>query len=367
MNEILFADVDSALVESALISDYEHIAGVTLYPGDPVRLFLEAVAYRMAVQNNLINLAGRQNLLAYAQGNHLDYIGMMVGTPRLGASYAQCLQGFSLKAPLDFPVSIPAGTRVTTSDGKSTFVLQENLTILAGDMQAAGTVQSLASGAAANGLVPGQINLLIDPVAYIASTANISVSLLGSDIEDDDHYRERIRQAPEAFSCAGPTGAYRYYALAAHQDISEVAIWSPVPGTVDVRPVLKGGELPTDEILKSVYEKLNADDVRPLTDTVTVQAPELVYYRLDLVWYLDRQSEAYLGTITGRISDAVERYRLWQREKPGRDILPLKLLSLLEQAGARRVELISPEFQALDGWQLARETEVRIVYGGVEE
>lgn len=135
MPEILFADVDSASVEDAVIRAYEQIAQITLYPGDPVRLFLESIAYTLARQNNVINLAGRQNLLAYATGSHLD---------------------------------------------------------------------------------------------YIASTANITASLLGSDVEDDERYRARIRQAPEAFSCAGPKGAYEYYALAAHP--SRAGHHSPAPG-----------------------------------------------------------------------------------------------------------------------------------------
>lgn len=367
MTDLLFSDCDSKSVEAEILSAYENISGQTLYPGDPVRLFLEALAYAIAIQNNVIDLAGRQNLLAFASGAHLDYIGMMVGTPRLGASFAQCEQAFYLKEPLAFSVSIPAGSRVTTGGGRSIFALAKNLAIPAGEIMASGTVVAQKAGAGANGLVPGQISLLIDPVAYIAKTANLTASLLGSDSETDDHYRERIRQAPEAFSCAGPVGAYRYYALAAHQDIAEVAIYSPVPGTVDVRPVMKGGELPNQEILDVVRAKLNADNIRPLTDTVIVQAPELVEYAIDFVWYLDSGNEAMLSTITSRVLEAVETYRQWQRQKPGRDILPLKLQALCERAGARRMEIVSPQFQALDGWQLAREVAVRVVYGGVEE
>ena len=45
MSEILFADVDPASVEASVLTAYEQIANTTLYPGDPVRLFLESVAY----------------------------------------------------------------------------------------------------------------------------------------------------------------------------------------------------------------------------------------------------------------------------------------------------------------------------------
>ena len=53
MKDILFADTDSASVEKAVLTAYEQISATTLYPGDPVRLFLEALAYTIALQNNV--------------------------------------------------------------------------------------------------------------------------------------------------------------------------------------------------------------------------------------------------------------------------------------------------------------------------
>lgn len=367
MSEVFFADVQSADVETAVLTAYERITGTTLYPADPVRLFLESLAYTISVQNNVINMAGRQNLLAYAQGEHLDYIGMMVGTARLGASRAVAIQRFALAGPLEFDVSVPAGTRVTTADGAARFVLEAGLIIPAGETEAEGQVRAEQEGAAANGLVPGQIDQLVDPVAYVASTRNVSASMLGSDVETDDRYRARIQLAPESYTCAGPIGAYRHHALRVHQDIAEAAVWSPQPGHVDVRPVMSGGELPSADVLEAVRRALSADDVRPLTDNVTVQAPELVTYDLRLTWYLPRTQEPLLDTVRGRVAAAVENYRLWQRSMPGRDILPLRLLSLLEQAGVRRVELASPGYQTLKGYQLAREGEISVTFGGVED
>ncbi len=258
MSEILFADVESVQVETAVLTAYERIAETTLYPGDPVRLFLESLAYTIALQNNVINLAGRQNLLACARGDHLDYIGMMVGTPKLGESHACATQRFELPRSLDFDVTIPAGTRVTTSDGAAIFATDAMAIIPAGDVSTEVRVTALMPGAACNGLVPGQIDQIIDPLPYITSTVNVSVSLLGSDVEADDRYRARIQEAPEAYTCAGPVQSYRYHALAVHQDISDVAVWSPKPGTVDIRPVMQGGELPTADVLEDMSKALSA-------------------------------------------------------------------------------------------------------------
>lgn len=367
MSEILFADVASQDVESAVLRTYETIAETTLYPGDPVRLFLEALAYTLALQNNVINLAGRQNLLAYAQGDHLDYIGMMVGTSRLGESRALATQRFLLNQELDFDVDIPEGVRVTTADGSAIFATTAPVVLRAGALFADVPVMAVVAGSSCNGFVPGQIDRLIDPLPYIARTANVTASMLGSDIEDDDRYRARIQTAPEAYTCAGPVQSYIYHALAVHQDIAEVAVWSPKPGTVDVRPVMKGGELPSEDVLEDVRKALSADEVRPLTDTVTVQVPELVPYDITVTWYLSRRQEPLLATTRAAVEAAVEQYRQWQRAKPGRDILPLRLAALLERAGVRRIELTSPDYLPLKPYQLAREAGISVTFGGVED
>lgn len=365
MSQISFADLDPAAVEAAVLTGYERIAQTTLYPGDPVRLFLESLAYVLAIQNQVIDLAGRQNLLAFAQGNHLDYIGMMVGTPRLGSGAASCAQRFDLSG-VDFAVEIPAGTRVTTADGKRVFTVVKSVLAPAGAEAVDADVTAEQAGADGNGLLPGQINRIIDPLPYVTGTANLTATALGADVESDDHYRARIQEAPEAFTCAGPVGSYRALAKAVHQDIGEVAVWSPRPGSVDVRPVMNGGELPSEEVLEALRRKLSAEDVRPLTDTVTVAAPELVGYELDVAWTLSRRNEALAASTKTAVEAAVEQYRLWQRGKPGRDILPTKLVSLMEQAGARRVIVRSPVYTVLEDRQLARETAVKVTYMGIE-
>ena len=146
MSEITFAEIDPAEIEASVLTTYEGIAEVTLYPGDPVRLFLESLAYLIALQNNLINLAGRQNLLAYAEGQHLDEIGKMVGTSRLAKAYAKHTQRFRLREPLPFDVSVPGGTRVTTADNGMVFATQKTLVIKAGDLSADTVAMAVEAG-----------------------------------------------------------------------------------------------------------------------------------------------------------------------------------------------------------------------------
>ena len=94
----------------------------------------------------------------------------------------------------------------------------------------------------------------------------------------------RMRESMETFSTAGPLGPYEYYAKSASALIVDLKVTSPTPSAVDVRILLQGGALPEKEILKKVSDILTGDKVRPLTDNVTVSAPETVTYNIDFAF-----------------------------------------------------------------------------------
>jgi phage-related baseplate assembly protein len=364
--EIAFAELSPSEVEHSIITTYERMAEKTLFPGDPVRLFLESLAYLIAVQNAAIDLAGRQNLLGYAEGPHLDHLGALMDTPRLSPAAAITSMRFSLAEPLDWSVLIPQGSRVTTGNAGLVFSTDRTAEIPAGELYADIPATCAEPGKKGNGLVPGQINKMVDPLP-VKSVANTSTTILGADEEVDDPFRGRIQLAPERFSVAGPKGAYMYHTLAAHQDIAACAVWSPKPGTVDVRPVLSRGELPPEDLLATVRERLNDERIRPLTDTVIVAAPEPVEYAALGGWTLLKSNAPLAESIRARVGAAVEEYRLWQRGMPGRDINPTRLIALMERAGAKAVRLSSPQFQALEDKQIARETSINMEFLGIED
>ncbi len=99
------------------------------------------------------------------------------------------------------------------------------------------------------------------------------------DGEDDASLRARAQLAWEALSTAGPEGAYVYHALSADARVRDVSVTSPVPGTVSVTVLAHDGDgaAPAD-LVEAVRAYLAADNRRPLTDTVEVQAAEIVTY-----------------------------------------------------------------------------------------
>lgn len=365
--EISFSPQDASETLAEIIASYEKLASTTLQPGDPVRLFLNTLAYRVSVQNGVIDLAGRQNLLAFATGGHLDHLGALMGVARIPAQPSRCILRFRIGQPLDFDLPIPEGTRVSSRDGKIIFATIQTATIAAGAMETTAVAFAETPGQAANGLVPGQLSQLVDPLPYVIEAANASETGAGADIEDDERLRERIRIAPESFTVAGSRGAYEARTLAISQEIEEVAVYSPEPGHVDVRFTLTGGALPDEAMIALVLAGLSDETVRPLTDFVHAGAPDPVAYDVIGKWYLRRSESMLLASTSFKVDRALEKFLLWQRRKPGRDLNPSRLISLVEQAGAKRIALESPVFTPLELVQVAREREVRLEFGGLED
>lgn len=113
---IQFAQKDPAAIEQSIIKAYEVLTERTLSPGDPVRLFLLTIASVIIQQRILIDYAGKQNLLAYAAGDNLDHIGILVGTERLPAAAARTTLRISLSQARLQATVIPAGIRITAGD-----------------------------------------------------------------------------------------------------------------------------------------------------------------------------------------------------------------------------------------------------------
>lgn len=365
--EVHFAPLDATALESAIFAHYEKLSGLTLQPATPERLFLESLAYRICVENNLIDLTGRQNLLAYATGASLDHLGALMGVARIPAQPARTILRFSLGAPLDYEAPVPKGTRAASQDGRIAFATISEGAIKKGELYWDLVAFCTEAGIHASGLVPGQICRLVDPLPWIISVSNITATTEGADTESDERLRERIRLAPESFTVAGSYGEYEARALAASAEIASVSVTTPEPGVVDVRFVLAGGELPDSAMVALVQEALSAETVRPLTDHVIVGAPDPVSFAISGTWRALRSDAPVIGQITANVEKAVSEYLNWQTEKPGRDIVRERLTSLIYQAGAKRVQITDPGYLLLLPTQIARVTTVNLEFAGLED
>lgn len=364
--DIHFVDTDTNTVVNALIQSYEAFTGRTLYPADPARLFILWVADIIIQERVNIDFSARQNVLRYAEGEYLDSLAeLFKDAYRLEPEKAKTTLRFTLSIPLEVATIVPAGTRVTV-DGEIIFQTLQALTIPAGDLFGDVEAECQTAGEIGNGFVPGQITQLIDIFPYFGSVENVSESDGGADEESDAAFYERMRESVETFSTAGPLGAYEYYAKSASALIVDVKATSPEPGEVDVRVLLSGGQLPGEEILKGVLDILNADKVRPLTDHVTVAAPETVPYDIDFTYWTQEGGAISDDKVAENIAAAVRTFKEWQGAKMGRDVNPSYLISLLMQAGAKRVKVRSPVDTVVPDNAVAVIGETAVVNGGAE-
>lgn len=364
--DITFAEKDAKLIESEIINVYESLAGRTLAPGDPVRLFLLSIASIISQQRVLIDFAAKQNLLAFSSNDYLDHLGALLGVTRLPAYPAMTTLRFTLSGPQPWTTIIPLGTRATP-DGKLFFATTDAATVPAGETQIDVMAKCIQDGEVGNGYLPGQINRLVDPIPWVQSVVNITESSGGSNVETDDNFRDRIRIAPESFSVAGPSGAYNFWARTAHQDITDVAVISPSPGVVEIYILLKNGGIPSQEILDVVLETVSDEKIRPLTDQVFVLAPTVIEYDLDVMWWLANDRAVEASQISAAANKAVNDWASWQKSALGRDINPSVLISKMIAAGAKRVDVISPSFTVLAPSEVAIARSVSVTFGGMED
>jgi phage-related baseplate assembly protein len=221
-----------------------------------------------------------------------------------------------------------------------------------------------------DGILPeiGSITTLVDPIPYMQSVTNVDHPAGGTDAESDEDLRDRIYLAPSSYSVAGPEDAYAYWTQKYSSSISDVMVFSPVAGDVHVLIITEDGELPTQAQIDGLQAYLEDDEIRPLTDHVTVAAPELTSYSVGLTYYIGRSGAAKVTAIQDAVAQAVADYVLWQQSKIGRDINPDQLINMVIAAGAKRVILASPAFIMVPKDHVARISgEPVITYGGLED
>lgn len=392
-----FIDTTTGTLTEKLIAAYESICGVKVYPASPERLFIAWVEAAILDERVLTNWTGNQNIPSRADGANLDALSELFYTQkRPEAKSAECTVRFRITAAQTSAILIPAGTRVTEGslrsgvrgEEKLIWETEEDISVPAGTLYADGLVRCQTPGVAANGIMPGKIDTAVDLWDYIDGCENITVTDGGTDAATDAEFYELMRQSMEAFSVAGPSGAYKYHAMQVSPELSDVIAVNPKKddlgnpidgaGIVEIYALGPDGFEASETMKAAILEACSADGVRPLTDHVFVKDPILVPYTIDLTYYLPRTSPLGGAAIVAAVNKAVEEYKAWQSAKLGRDINPSQLIGMLMDCGIKRVVVRSPAFTELsDGSfedpsdyrkpQYANCAAVNIVNGGVED
>lgn len=196
----------------------------------------------------------------------------------------------------------------------------------------------------------------LDQVGALLTTQR---QIVNGVLETDESYRRRIQLAPEAFSTAGPEGAYVYFALQTlgpEGAIDASAVMVPVvtghPGGGVLVTVLMGNGVyqPTAaQISKLTLVFRGAqgtnlpasygNDSIPLTDVVSVAGPKVISVPITAVLTLYPGPET---SVVVNASNAALAKLLASQNKLGRSLSRSEIMQALQSTGVFSVNLISP-------------------------
>lgn len=189
---------------------------------------------------------------------------------------------------------------------------------------------------------------------------------VAAEMESDSDLRQRIPAAFEGMSVAGPTGAYEFHAMSADGRVADASAISPLPAEVTISILSREGSGIADEdLLRTVSDALNDENVRPVGDRVTVQSARIMDYAVEAVLYVypGPATEPVLAAAKVQLTSYINEQR-----RLGRDIRRSAIYAALHVNGVQRVELIQPAADVvLDKTQAANCTGVMGVIGGTDE
>lgn len=337
-----FISTDTNALVTQLIAAYEKITATTVHPASPERLFISWIADVIIQERVLNNYTGNQNIPSRAQGVDLDALGeLFYDNARPQAQAAVTTMRFYISEPQTVAVLVPKGTRVTDKNNTLVWETMGDAFVTIGDEYADVMTRCQTVGVAGNSYAPGQINTLVDVFPYYHHCENITTSEGGADTATDDEYYALMRASMDAYSNAGPRGAYYYHARKVSTEIADVVPTTPVAGQVNLYVLMADG-IAGEEIKSAVAAACNDEFIRPLTDLVIVDDPETVPYDIDITYYISRTAAVSAIDIEAAVQQAVSEYVTWQSAKLGRDVNPSYLMGLLMQTGVKRVDLSVP-------------------------
>ena len=360
-------------IQKKLVSEYENsITAITgnkyvLPKADKFRIIINSIALILYQNLQCIDRAGKQNTLKYAYGEYLDNKAAEKGVVRKTAKAATVNVKFSLEAARSSSTLIPKGTRVS-NDSDIYFETQNSEEIAAGNTDIVISCVCTEAGTLGNNIQIGEITTLVDPVAYISEVVNTTISTGGTDEEDDDSLRERVFLAPSSYTTTGSADAYIYHCKLFSNDIADVIATSDVgSAVVNIIVLLKNGVIPEEKLITQLQEYLNGDSIKTLTDKVVVTAPSVKKYDINLTYYINKSERSKALLIQKNVEKAIDEYILWQNSKIGRDINQDKLIEKIIAAGAKRVAVSSPIYQACNQTEVPQLANKGITYGGIED
>lgn len=209
-------------IYNEFLEQVENAIQEQLYPGDERRIFAEALIMIIVQFLATADDRTKQKFLQYARGEMLDANGEAYGVERLEGEKATTEITFSIQTIVSTDILIPKGTLVT-NDSEHFFETLTDAVIPNGELAVTVPAEATEAGSEYNDIGIGEIDVLVSAIAYIDNVSNTIVTAGGTDDEDDDTYRERIRLSQDRYA-SGTENYYKYHAMTTNAHIQDIYI-----------------------------------------------------------------------------------------------------------------------------------------------
>lgn len=320
---ILFYE-DPEVVYNRMKSNYSTKVDRPIEDQQAEALLLRTSTMEISLHQMRSDNAVAQMLAQFSAAPMLDYLAGNSGVSRLAATPAVTTLQFTLTAGHG-TVTLPAGTRVRTTDGLMVFATDEEKSAAPGVDTITVAATSLTDGPQGNLYIPGLVTDIIDAYPFVSAATNTVTTGGGADVETDDGLRRRILISQNQYPTAGSVDSYKYWALSANPSIIDVSVdnqreldGTPIGGTVAIYPLVSGGGTTPQAILDAVEEAVSAELRRPLNDEVAAFSPSPVNYTIPLQLIL--KAGAVQSTTENAVIAAITTYVTNQSKTLGADV-----------------------------------------------
>ena len=329
MAEIHYLTYDPDAIWKDMTDAYIDAGGDVLYPGDEKELLLRGVQAIVTQVFAGVDQALRMSTLRYAVGEYLDVYGEERNCTRIPAKAAVA------KIRITFSASgtsrtIAAGS-LLTADGETMYKTTEDISQSGVAQEVEAEIEADKTGSAGNGLLEGtQMQFMVSNPAVVSVFVSQSAAG-GQDEEEDETYRERIREYGLVNTTTGSAKQYESVAMKASSNVIDAHAVRVGAGSVNVYLILSD-TTSADSTIALVQEALSAEEGRPLTDYVSVSQAVKKTYTL-----IAQYTQPAGSNITAALSEAVNEYQEWQDNTIAQAFNPDRLMAMIYQAGATRV------------------------------
>ncbi|MDX5526359.1 MULTISPECIES: baseplate J/gp47 family protein [unclassified Wolbachia] len=157
--------------------------------------------------------------------------------------------------------------------------------------------------------------------------------------EDDERFRKRIKARIVGSSTGGSKEHYRFQALSADRRVKDALVESKVPGSVEISILsteLSTNGIASEELLDIVRKRVTRDDIRVLTDTITVVGCNII--EIDIHSKISIKRPDIIETVKKRF---IEKFETTKRL--GWSVTRAWIIANLFIEGVENVELIEPK------------------------